>query len=196
VTQVDFSFTIGSEDRESFISGANWPIVVCKPPDRAVTDEEMVWSMIDLAAVIARHMEPHGLLLDLRDNKKGITPKQRRILTNAIKPGPDNVAPGGVGVAMVFTSKLLEGMLNAIFWISKPPMPTKVFNSAGEGQRWLREGLADAPRYDPDNAAHQATLYAMATNGPRYARANGLLDTEDLLASEIRAAERWPAVSR
>ncbi len=187
----DSQYSFGPEDRLKLIDVSRWPFVLIAPP-RAVTNEEMLWSFVDFSMAIAKRMEPHGLLLDLRSNDAGITPYQRKMMTESIKPGPDNIAPGGVGVAMVFNSALLKGMLRAIFWIAKPPQPTRAFDNMKEAEQWLSDLLANPPNTDPDHPEGAKLLFQMATAGPKFARANNMLDKDVRLPSEIAAAERWP----
>ena len=82
------------------------------------------------------------MVIDLRRNA-GITPTQRKMLTDDMA-APEHAAVQArcVGVAMVFDSAFLRGILTAIFWVRKPPYPTQVFRTVAEAKTWAKALLA------------------------------------------------------
>ena len=101
--------------------------------------------------------EPYGVVLDLRFTKS-ITPRQRAMLTESMERH-DNAALCK-GTAMVFESRLLRGILTAVFWLRKPAYPTRVFTTTAEAWDWMDELF-------PDQAAESPTGWRLQSPASR-----------------------------
>jgi len=130
-----------------------WPVVRVRPhgqPD----DAQMRRFLDEYRAMEAARGGPYVLVLDLRFCAK-ISPAQRKMLTDDMaEPGED--APCRA-MAMIFDSKILRGILTAIFWVRRPPYPLRVFNEPGEGELWALEQLGNQ-----DTQAHPGGWYVQA----------------------------------
>jgi hypothetical protein len=115
-----------------------WPIVRVRPHGTP-TDEQMQAFLEEYRAMENKRGGPYVLVLDLRFCAK-ISPAQRKMLTDDMaEPGQD--APCKA-MAMIFDSKILRGILTAIFWVRRPPYPLRVFTEPGEGELWALDQLA------------------------------------------------------
>jgi hypothetical protein len=169
---------------------SRWPIVYVDA-SRATSDEELLKSIVAYSRAIGEHLEAHVVCLTI-SNTASLSLSQRRIIGETWKPGPQNATPGCLGTAMVFESKLISGMLSAIFWISQPKYPTKTFTDMASAEIWITELLKDAPKYDQDDPKHFEMLRAMTTAGVRFAHKYSLADDDELKAVRLEAVERWP----
>jgi hypothetical protein len=105
----------------------------------SISNEELIEVLDDFIDYITvqKKGERYGVLQDLR-NTKGITSRQRKMITDNMDGMKDYAIHYCVGSAMVFDSPLLRGMLKAIFWITKPPYPTQVFKTLEDAENWVR----------------------------------------------------------
>jgi hypothetical protein len=109
-----------------------WPIVtIVSPP--TVTDEEMANHLAEFSAEVKRRKEPCVVVLDLQECEK-LSVTQRKMTTeNMLEMDARNQI---LGCAMVFESRLLRGILTAMFWVHRPRYPTRIFNTLAEARDW------------------------------------------------------------
>lgn len=112
-----------------------WPAVLVRPPE-TVSDDDLREYLRCFDHDVIGMGEPYGIVLDLRTTKS-ITPSQRQILTDSMASHSD--ADMCRGTAMVFESRLLRGILTAIFWVRRPAYPTRVFTSTLDAWAWMEE---------------------------------------------------------
>jgi hypothetical protein len=112
-----------------------WPIVRVTPP-RVVADDELKNFLSKFDSAVRAKGEEFAIVLDLRQCEK-ITTAQRRVMTDHM--AEQDGKGGVVGTAMVFESRLLRGILTAMFWVHRPQYPTRVFNSLAEAKAWTDE---------------------------------------------------------
>lgn len=115
-----------------------WPIVLVTPPAE-VEDQEFVDFLDAFEAECDSRSGRCVLVLNLCECKQ-LTLAQRKVMTERMSRGSavDRIR----GTVMVFESKILRGILTAIFWAHKPLYPTKVFSELGEAMRWAGEMLS------------------------------------------------------
>jgi len=120
------------------ISFERWPAVVMTTPPE-VTDDELErffeWWQRDVETLA----EPFILVNDAR-RTKNLTASQRKIISGWMDPSRDSPL---LGTALVFESKLLRGLLTAMFWINRPSYPVKVFNDLSQAIAWSQATVAE-----------------------------------------------------
>lgn len=146
-------------EQEIGIDDSRWPIVVVTPP-RRVTDDQMRTHLATFAELQRDRGGPHILVLDLRRCEK-ISPRQREMIAERMPTATDHRAC--LGLAMVFTSTLTRGILTAIFWLRRPPYPTKIFSELAPALDWAQRTL-HAETQTPDRS--EGLTAAPATESP------------------------------
>lgn len=116
---------------------SHWPVLLVTAPPR-ISDEEMARYIEESRRRRMERREPHVMVLDVRRTER-LPPTQRKMLTDNMSAAGD--ADPCLGMAMVFDSPLLKGVLTAIFWVRKPKYPTRVFTSLPEALAWARSVL-------------------------------------------------------
>ncbi len=110
-----------------------WPMVLVRSWGR-VSDEEHLRFLDALDARIHQDPRPYWLVMDLHESA-GLSPKQRRRQADRIRAmGDERMVCGGV--ALVFDSAVLRGVMTAILWVSHPEYPVKVFASLEAASIW------------------------------------------------------------
>ena len=109
-----------------------WPIVHVRPP-RTVEDEELAEFLHSFSVETKTRGGGCVVVLDLRRCEK-LSVAQRELMTEhmAEMDSLDLLR----GCAMVFRSRLLKGIMTAMFWVYRPRYPTRVFNSVGDASTW------------------------------------------------------------
>ena len=113
---------------------SHWPLLIVITPPK-VDDEELEHFLEQYSATIKSRGERYALVLDVSNTEK-LNPVQRKKLVNMMERNKAFNEKHCAGCAMVFSSMLLKGILTAIFWIHKPPHPTKVFNVQEDAIEW------------------------------------------------------------
>ena len=126
------------------VDDSRWPAVVTHVPPGDHTDEEIHASMDDYLRIVRARKQPFVTITDLTRGT-GMSPKQRRIITDFMQKHEDELAVHCRGAAMVFQSAVMRGMLTAIFWIAKPRWETRVFATLDEAGSWAHEKSREEP---------------------------------------------------
>jgi hypothetical protein len=135
-----------SDDRTDIeIDESQWPVLIVTPPP-TVTDGQMREYLERHRLVESERAEDYVLVLDLRFTGR-LTPGQREMLTDGMKT--DASETWCRGLAMIFESRMLRGVLSMIFWVRKPPYPSKVFATPAEAFPWAKETLSAYRRDKP-----------------------------------------------
>ena len=135
------------EDELIQMDESQWPVLIVTPP-RTVSDEQMAEFLGRHRALERQRAQDYVIVLDLRNTGK-LTPGQRELLTEGM--AGDESETWLRGLAMVFESRVLRGVLSMIFWVRKPPYPTRVFATPMEALPWARETLDHFRRQRPEN---------------------------------------------
>jgi len=122
---------------------SEWPVAVINPPE-PMSDDELITILDAFHKVVMEKGGPYTCINDLR-RSSGMPSRQRKLLTKKLKEA--EAATGGAckGVALIFKSELLRGVLMAIMWVFKPKCPTSVFNDLEEAKTFCRGITSDFP---------------------------------------------------
>ncbi len=118
------------------IDQSQWPLLIVITPGK-MTDEGLEDFLDSYSDIIKSQGERYALVLDVSNTQK-LNPIQRKKLVNMMETNREFNKEHCAGCAMVFSSKILRGILTAIFWIHKPPHPTKVFTAQQEAINWAK----------------------------------------------------------
>lgn len=132
------------------LSLENEPIVVVEVCGE-LTDDELT----GMTTEVTRAMESQlanglraAVILDF-SNAGPIAPRQRRMIGEWRARVRDLTRKVGVCMAMVVTSQLIRGILTAISWFQKEPIPVTFVDSFSEGLEWVlqrcKEDNVDVP---------------------------------------------------
>lgn len=120
-----------------------WPIVEVTPPE-TVRDDELMSFLDGFDREVRSRQGGYMTVLDLRICKQ-ITPRQRQVMTDHMQSREKDGTC--LGCAMVFESRLLRGILTAMYWVHRPKYPTRVFTKVDEALAWAEQlthdGLGD-----------------------------------------------------
>lgn len=101
-------------------------------------DEEL----LSMTREVTRAMQKHSaqgvravVIVDLSDAPH-ITPRQRRLVGEWRAEVRDLTSQIAVGMAMVVTSQTVRGILTAISWFQKEPVPVCYVKTLAEALRW------------------------------------------------------------
>lgn len=116
------------------IDTSRWPLISYTAPAE-VSDDEMREVMRESATLRALG-QLHALLLDVRATSS-LTPVQRKMITDSMGENPEMQREITAGVALVFSSPILRGILTAIYWVRPAVVPTRVFATPDAAATWL-----------------------------------------------------------
>ena len=120
---------------------SGWPLVTVRATGN-VSHAEHAAFIAELDEHVYAKREPYALVMDLRGNG-GLSPRQRQRQADRVKQQRED-GLRCAGVALVFSSPLLRGMLTAILWVAKPEHPVRVFTDLGEALVWAKDQLRAA----------------------------------------------------
>lgn len=127
---------------------SRWPVVLITLP-KAVTDDQLADLIVHTARMKKDRPGMYALVLDLRKTE-AVSPTQRKMLTDSMEKLDGESAPDRcAGVALVFSSQVLRGVLTAIFWVRRPACPCSVFTDRGDALVWAL-GVARSDPKSPD----------------------------------------------
>jgi hypothetical protein len=120
-------------------------IVWATPPaTRAEGAVELV--LAELEAQLARAV-PYILIFDL---SHAAIPDavQRQKLAAHLRDNDKEIRRWVRGLGVILTRPLVRGIVTAIFWVSPPPIPSKIFSTQSEAAEWA-QSLVDGARATP-----------------------------------------------
>jgi hypothetical protein len=88
-------------------------------------------------------------VVDARKVRKA-TPVQRRMVAEHEERTKQLAKKYNAGLALVITSRLVRGMVTAVFWMSPPVYPYEIFDDMELAQQWALQRLYDV-KSDPDS---------------------------------------------
>jgi hypothetical protein len=120
-------------------------IVWVTTPERA-TDEAIEGVLAELREH-QRGSEPYVLLFDM--TRAGIpTPLQRKRIATHMQESAENIRRIVRGLGVIAPSPLVRGVVVALFWVARPPVPHRIFGHHAEAADWAesvyRAALAPA----------------------------------------------------
>lgn len=69
--------------------------------------------------------------------------KQRKMFGEHLKRFEPHNVQWNTGSAIIVPNAWLRGLVTAVFWISPPKFPTKLFSESREAEKWAKSQLAD-----------------------------------------------------
>jgi len=128
------------------ISLAHWPVMIVQNASTdgdAFGDAAMEAQMACLRRIYAERKTAYANVIDAR---KGSPPtaKQRAMLSTFRAEVQAHVAEHCRGVAFVFDSVVMRGIMTAMFWVRGPDTPHAVFASIEDAISWSRERVFSA----------------------------------------------------
>lgn len=135
-------FTQGVIDviHNAWIDSTRAPLYVWTFPEEA-TDDELEASCRAREAWAARVSYPVAWVVDLSRTKK-VTAAQRRVVGAHLKHFSECDRLYNQGSAIVVPNPLVRGVVTAVFWLSPPDFPHRLFASRPEAEQWATERLA------------------------------------------------------
>lgn len=133
----------------------HWPLAIVIPPRTQMTDSDYRAYLEWTRRYIVCTGQVYAMVLDAQNNP-GVTANQRRILGEHMESTKPFSKKYCAGVAMVFDSTMMRGMMTAIFWLSKPEHATKVFAETHEAVKWAKARL-ETFRVGSNTTSFQAT---------------------------------------
>ena len=107
---------------------------------RRATDEELIEMVDAVERLIFSVRGPYAWLVDL-GGVLTASASQRRICSDHEDRTKEHDAQFNAGSALLSRSPITTGIITAVFWLSKPSYPTKVFSEIREAERWARAQL-------------------------------------------------------
>jgi hypothetical protein len=112
-----------------------------------VSDDIIDAILAELVAQLARDT-PYVLIFDL--THAGVpNALHRRKLAAHIRDNTPRIRRCVRGVGVILTSPLVRGIVTAIFWIARPPVPYQLFASRADAPRWADSLGPDTPAPEP-----------------------------------------------
>ena len=149
---------VPSESLEIQVDESRWPVLIVTPP-RVVDDQRMREYLDRHRKMELERQEHYVQVLDLRRTGK-LTPEQRQMLTDRMKFQESGTMC--VGLAMIFESRVLRGVLSMIFWVRRPVFPTRIFATPQEAIPWAREQMRAFERQRPRRFFAQCDAFRSA----------------------------------
>lgn len=102
----------------------HFPLVLVTLPSKQVGDDDVSRFVNDQRALLARG-ERHYVVADATKSIAFSAPHRRR-LADWLEESEPLAKELSIGMAIVIASPIIRGALTAVFWMKKPPMPTKL----------------------------------------------------------------------
>jgi len=133
------TFMIEMDAKAVGISLEHWPVMIVDNSSTA-SDAAMEAQMVCLRRIYRERKVAYANVIDAR---KGSPPtaKQRAMLSAFREEVKDHVGQHCRGVAFVFDSMIMRGIMTAMFWVRGPDTPHGVFATVEEALAWSRERL-------------------------------------------------------
>lgn len=117
---------------------SRWPLVVLVNHPRA-NEAQTELFVKNLAQVLRSRGGKFALLCDYRGTKE-LTPKQRKTLADHLAQNIE-LYRRCAGCAFVADAAFPKGALTAIFWMTAPPYPYRIFPDVESAERWALGSL-------------------------------------------------------
>lgn len=114
-----------------------WPVVVNRSLGREMTDAQLLAALTAMDFILTMREGKFSLVHDYTGFER-FTAKQRQMVADHGKANKLRTAQRCVGIAFVFDSALLRGVLTAVHWVHRSSTRTKVFAHAEHAKAWAR----------------------------------------------------------
>jgi hypothetical protein len=109
---------------------------------RTGTDEELKGMIDAVERLVFSLNSPYAWLVDL-GGVLGAPASQRRLFSEHEDRTKEHDRKFNAGSALLSRSAITTGIITAVFWLSKPSYPTKVFSDVRDAERWARTQLKE-----------------------------------------------------
>jgi hypothetical protein len=120
----------------SVVDESRWPILVVTPPTE-YSEEMHRQYLAYLGWIYETRSGPYCLIIDARNTPRP-APLQRKVETEFRNEYAAHVKQHCRGTAFVMSSKVMAGVLTAMFWIKKPDTEIKSFSDFDEALTWAK----------------------------------------------------------
>lgn len=124
-----------------------WPVLVNRSLSSEMTDAQLQAALAAMDFILAAREGKFSLVHDYTGFQH-FTAKQRQMVAEHGKVNRLRTAQRCLGIAFVFDSALLRGLLTAVHWLHRTPTRTKVFADAAHAKAWARSLHYGAPASD------------------------------------------------
>lgn len=108
---------------------------------RTASDDELRGMLDAIERLVFSLRSPYGWLVEL-GGVLSAPASQRRLVAEHEERTKEHDRTFNAGSALLARSAITSGIITAVFWLSKPSYPTKVFSDLREAERWARLQLA------------------------------------------------------
>jgi hypothetical protein len=137
-----------------WIDASRAPLYVVTYPE-APSDREVLEGHQAIEEIYRRADSPLAWVVDARRVNKA-TPVQRRMVAEHEERTRALAEKFNAGLALVITSRLVRGMVTAVYWMSPPVYPYKIFDDMDRAQQWALQQLYDRRRSGSASKDHRA----------------------------------------
>ena len=116
-----------------------WPILITHSIP-SMTEEKLTRQLEICGRLYVERQEPYVLVVDARTGRRPDA-IERKILNDFRAEHQGHIHRFCRGIAFVFSSELLRGVLTAMYWVRKPSTETKVFTDYETALNWGAEQL-------------------------------------------------------
>jgi len=109
---------------------------------RSTTDEELKAMLEAVERLVFSLQSPYAWIVDL-GGVLAAPASQRRLFSEHEDRTKQHDRKFNAGSALLSRSAITTGIITAVFWLSKPSYPTKVFSDLREAEGWARAQLKD-----------------------------------------------------
>ena len=109
---------------------------------RTGSDEELKTMLAAIERLVFSMRGPYAWIVDV-GGVLAAPASQRRLLSEHEDRTKEHDRRFNAGSALLSRSAITTGIITAVFWLSKPSYPTKVFSDLREAERWARAQLKE-----------------------------------------------------
>jgi hypothetical protein len=124
------------------LSTEHWPIVVTTLGNGA-TDADYDVYFAEFRAKVLNRRQKFTSLVDVSGVTEAPSAAQRKKIADWQKAEEEVGSRYNVGIAMIFTSRVVRGALTALHWLFPPPTVTVTFGTRLEAYEWCIERLEE-----------------------------------------------------
>lgn len=107
---------------------------------RTANDRELVEMLALVERLVFSLRSPYAWIVDL-GGVMAASASQRRLFSEHEDRTKDHDKQFNAGAALLSRSAITTGIITAVFWVSRPSYPTKVFSDIREAEGWARAQL-------------------------------------------------------
>ena len=117
-----------------------WPLV--REGMRGPISDETLDRYIDTHVAYLGRRAPFAVIFDGRE-AESLSATQRKRLAAFLVDHHDALARYHVAIGLATSSRIVQGLITAVYWLAPPPYPYKVFaRDIDATERWVRAQLA------------------------------------------------------